>query len=519
MENKSVAMRRVLSFATITAIGFALGRVSGVVREMVVSAQFGLSAELDAYFIAFLVPTLINNIVAGSAIHAAAMPTLARYLAANDRAEFWRVASSVTNFLLLVTSALTILAILLGNAIIAVIGAGLTPATQMLAAQMLVIMMPTLILGALLNMLMAILNALDRFTAPALIFIALNLGIIATVFLLTPLIGVYAVAWGFLIGVALQVVIQLIELRGERPQYKFILDWRHPALKEIGGAFIPITALAIIAQINLVIDRAMAATLPPGSVSALAYADTILGSFYALGISLGIAVFPSLSRMVAQNDLENMARTIFVSLRLLIFILAPLTFLLIPFAPHAIGLLLGRGRFDAAAVELTSAALAMYAIGLTGIAALYIVQRAFYALGASRVPLIVGTAAALAHIGLNFALMRGMAHAGIALSTALTATVSAIFLLIVLARKMRALDVRALLIFFARASLLALVCAFATSRAFALLNLGDTSVTAWVFGIIFAIGGGGLYFVIALFARVPESAMLAHAVSGFFKRK
>lgn len=518
-SKSAIPLRRVLSFATITTAGFVLGRLSGLLREMVVSAHFGLSAELDAYFLAFLVPTLVNNIVAGSAITAAVMPTFARYLANGRRTEFWYVASVITNVVLLVTGALTLLGILLAVPIVAILGAGLAPSTQALAANLLIIMMPTLILGAALNMLMAMLNSLDRFGGPALIFLALNVGIIGTVILLSPIIGVYSVAWGFLIGVILQVVVQLVELPLEQPRYQWQLDWRHPALREVAIAFVPIAALSIVAQINLVVDKAMAAWLPPGSISALNYADVILGSFYMLGISLGIAVFPSLSRMAAANDLESTARTIVASLRLLIFILAPLTFLLIPFAAPTIGLVLGRGRFDVGAVQMTAQALAMYAIGLIAIAALYVLQRAFYALADSVTPLGVGTLTAILHVALNLVLMRYWAHAGIALSTSLTAIMGVIALTFLLRRRIQGVGLADLLIFLFRCTLLAFVSALVAAWLFALTHLGVETLTARVIGVTFAVMGVVIYFLLALATRTPESHLLWQTACGFLQAR
>ena len=111
----ALPMRQVLSFATITAAGLVLGQASGLLREVVVSAQFGLSAEIDAYKLAFLVPTLINNIITGSAITMAVVPTLAKYLTAGERDEFWYVASVITNIVLIITGALTILGMLVGS--------------------------------------------------------------------------------------------------------------------------------------------------------------------------------------------------------------------------------------------------------------------------------------------------------------------------------------------------------------------------------------------------------------------
>ena len=98
---------------------------------------------------------------------------------------------------------------------------------------LLVIMMPTLLLGALLNMLMAALNSVDRFVGPALIFLALNGGIIGTVILLAPVIGIYSVALGFPIGALLQVLVQSFELKRERGHYFARIDLHHPAVRQI----------------------------------------------------------------------------------------------------------------------------------------------------------------------------------------------------------------------------------------------------------------------------------------------
>ncbi len=512
----AISMRRVLSFASITAVGILLGKFSGILVQAVVSAHFGLSSDLDAYNAAFRIPTAINNIVAGSAITAAVLPTLARYLAAGQRDEFWRVASLVTNVVLLVSGGLTLLAMVFPAPIILLSAGALPASVQTLAASLLVITMPTLLLGALLNMLMAALNSLDRFTAPAGIFLALNLGIIVTVVLLSPYIGVYAVAWGFLIGVGLQVLIQFIELRREHPRYSWRIDWRHPALLEVLTAFVPITALSIVAQINYVVDGRMATSLPEGSLSALNYADSILGAFYMLGISLSIAIFPSLSRLAAANDMENTARSVVSSLRVLIFILIPLTFLVIPFAGPIISLLLERGRFDAAAVQMTAGPFAMEALGLIALAALYVLQRVFFALRDNVTPFVVGAVMAALHILLNWVLMQYWAVAGIALSTSITAALSVLILLVLLRRRIPGISLYALQSLSLRCMVLGAVSAGTVAWLFGLLPPGDTVVMR-VVGVGFAALGGGIYLLLAQATRTHESQMLWQATRQFLR--
>lgn len=514
----STPMHRVISFAVITGAGFVLGQISGLVREMVVSAQFGLSADLDAYFIARLVPTLINNIVAGSAIGAAITPILSRELVLGHRDEFWHIASIVTNILLLVTGVLTVVGIWLAPFIISILAPALPGTSQNIAALLLVFMMPTLFLGGLLNIILAMLNSLDRFAAPALIFLALNLGIILTVVLLTPTLGIYSVGLGFLIGVFLQVIVQLFELHRERPIYSFRIDWHHPALRSIFAAFLPITALSIVSQINGLVDRSMASSLPTGSIGALSYADTILGIFYMVGISLGISVFPSLSRMAAVNDSAQTARTIMSSIRLLIFFLVPISLLVILFGSPLVGLILGRGRFDPDAVQMTSNALGAYAVGLIAIAAIYVLQRAFFAMMDNVVPFLVGLGAAIFHIALNWLLMQYWAHAGIALSTSITALLTATILLIFLARRLPLISLGALMLFLLRCMFLAAPGAALGFGLFTSFGLRDSSFLSKAFGVSLAGMSGLIYFLLASVTRVPECELVLQTTQQIVRR-
>jgi putative peptidoglycan lipid II flippase len=515
--NFTLPMGRVISFATIVAAGSLLGQASGLVREVVVSAQFGLSAEIDAYILANQVPTIINNIVAGSAIAAAVMPTFALYLSTGDRKEFWYVASIITNLVLLIVGGLTVLGVLLAAPIISVFGIGLPPASKALAATMLVIMMPTLALGALLNMLMAALNSLDRFVGRALIFIALNGGIIVTVVLLAPTLGIYSVAIGFTFGVLLQVLVQYFELKIENAHYSFKLDLRHPALRKVGSVFLPITILAVVGQINLAVDPAMASQLPTGSIGALRYATTVLGAFYSLGISLGIAVFPTLSRLAATNDLESTARAITMSLRLLIFVLAPLTLSLIAFANPVIGALLGRGLFDAKAVEMTGVALTMYAIGLIAYAILNVLQPAFYALSDGRTPLVIGAFMVPAHVTLNVLLIPTMAHAGIALSASLTTIFGVVVLIVLLSRRVPGIELARLAAFLMRCAILASVSTALVVWLFSALHLGVETLVGRIAGVAMIGLGGLVYFSLAMLTHTHESEMLLQTARGLIR--
>ncbi len=263
----------------------------------------------------------------------------------------------------------------------------------------------------------------------------------------------------------------------------------------------------------------MATALPAGSVGALYYADSILGLFYMLGVSLGIGVFPSLSRMVATNDLTSTGRAVTTSLRMLIFILAPFTCLLIPFASPTIGLILGRGKFDVGAVDLTAQALAMYAIGLIAIAMIYVLQRAFYALSDSVTPFVIGGVTMLMHIALNWVLMQTLFHAGIALSASLSSIAGATTLTLLLARRLPNVRPAGFAGFLLQCILLASLSTALVAMMFNVTNLNAATLEGRIIGVAFAAGGGVIYLGAAFVLRIPESRMLLNLGLGFLRRR
>ena len=70
--------------AGIVIVAFALSRVLGLAREMVIGQQFGTSGELDAYLAAFRLPDILFQLVAGGALGSAFIPTFSGYLARGD---------------------------------------------------------------------------------------------------------------------------------------------------------------------------------------------------------------------------------------------------------------------------------------------------------------------------------------------------------------------------------------------------------------------------------------------------
>ena len=152
------------------------------------------------------------------------------------------------------------------------------------------------------------------------------------------------------------------------------------------------------------------------------------------GISIGTAALPEISRLAAAADVAAMRRTIAGALRLMLVLNVPATIGLVVLARPVVSLLLERGRFGPDDTAATAAALMCYAPGLVGYSAVKIASPSFYALRDSRTPLVVSVVAVVTNVVLNLTLVRVIGYRGLALGTAIAATLNAGLLLWMLQR-------------------------------------------------------------------------------------
>ena len=160
------------------------------------------------------------------------------------------------------------------------------------------------------------------------------------------------------------------------------------------------------------------------------------------GISIGTAALPEISRLAAKADTEALRRTISGALRLMLVLNVPATIGLVVLARPVVSLLLERGRFGPEDTAATAAALACYAPGLVGYSAVKIASPSFYALRDSRTPLLVSVVAIVTNVVLNLAFVRVLGYRGLALGTAIAATLNAGLLLWILRARLGGLEGR-----------------------------------------------------------------------------
>ncbi|MES4792723.1 MAG: murein biosynthesis integral membrane protein MurJ, partial [Chloroflexota bacterium] len=111
--------------AAIVAFGFVGSRLLGVVRTVVIAKVFGASPELDAYNVAFRIPDLIFQVLAGATLGSAFIPVFARKFEREGASAAWVLASRVLNLVVLATLALCAIAFFLAPLLVPAMAPGL----------------------------------------------------------------------------------------------------------------------------------------------------------------------------------------------------------------------------------------------------------------------------------------------------------------------------------------------------------------------------------------------------------
>lgn len=493
-----------------------MSRVTGLLRESVLSWLFGASAIFDCYVLGYRIPNLARDLFAEGALSSAFIPTFTRYLATRSEEEARELSNVTATLIVAIVGVLVALGMLFTPAFVEAFASGFhkVPGKFELAVQLVRIMFPFLLLVALAGQAQGILNSTGRFGIPALSSSMFNIASVVVGLGIGKLIGsaVHGMAYGLLCGGVAQLAFQLPSVWrlgfGWRPVWRPRHEGVRHILKLMGPAVIGVASV----QVNVLVNTNFAASLPgSGAVSWLSYAYRFqqlpLGLF---GIAIASAALPRISRSAAQTDLVQFRHTLSRSIVMILLLTIPSSVGLAILGESMIGLVYQHGRFTAFDTHQTALALSCYAVGLAGFATLKLVAPAFYALGDARTPMLVSIASIAVNFTASYALVRGLGqgHAGLALSLSLVAVFNSLVLLSALSRKLSGVEgahmARSLAKIVGAAGLMAIVCFAIRAAVTQMLGAGRAAQIATIAA---GIPAGALAFYLFASAFRVEEAM------------
>ncbi|HUG07870.1 MAG TPA: murein biosynthesis integral membrane protein MurJ [Acidimicrobiia bacterium] len=462
--------------AAVIAGSVLLSRILGLVREALIAGLIGVNAESDLYFAAFLIPDLLNYLIAGAYLTITLVPVLSRHLEAGDEDAASRAFSSVFRFVAAAIVSLTAVMWVLAGPLVDLLFPRVAETDRLIAMTRLVLPAQVfLVLGALL---MAVQYTHKRFVIPATAPLIYNLGIIAG-----GLVGAgmgEATPESFLVGAVIGAAVGNFGLQwvgARRTGTWFISVGRgQSAVREYLVLAIPL----MIGQSVAVLDEQFVrlfGQLDEGATAALSFARRI--SMVPIGViaqAAGVAAFPFLASLYARGADDELIATTGRAARKTIFVAAAATAGLVVLARPLVRLVFQYGEFGTDDTDLVTTLLVFLAFSIPAWGMHQILARHFYAKKKMWTPVIVGTAFSLIAIPTWLGLYRVMGVNGFALASTLVMVGYALGLLVAWGYDSGWDPVRRLAPSFLR-SMMSAVVAAALGLLVANAMLGDADIT------------------------------------------
>ncbi|MFN3547128.1 MAG: murein biosynthesis integral membrane protein MurJ [Mesorhizobium sp.] len=406
-----------------------LSRVFGFGRDVVMAAILGAGPLADAFMVAFRLPNHFRAIVAEGAFNSAFIPTYAALREREGEAAAASFRSTILAWSLAANGILLAIALVATGWVVAILAPGLgdDPGQHALAVDLTRITFPYLACMSVVTLMSGVLNAHDRFAAaaaaPILLNVAMTVALLAASAFPT---AAHAAAWGVIAGGVLQVV--FVAMACARAGLRFTLSPPRldPAVTTFFRRFGPAILGAGGVQIAMFADTIIATFLPTGSLSFLYYADRLYQLPLAvIGIAIGTALLPDLSRRFSDPGDASAPASLGHAVAVCLVLGIPCAVGLSLLGDLVIEVLFARGAFTPAAVAGAAGALAAYALGLPAAVALRALVSGFHARGDTLTPVKALGLSTVVNVGLKLLLVGPLAHAGLALATAVGVTVYA----------------------------------------------------------------------------------------------
>jgi len=416
-----------------------LAKIFALLREKLIAHNFAASGMTDVYYSAFRLPDLIFNTLVLGALTSAFIPIFQRVWSKN-KDKGLDLSNSVLNFFLIFVAILVIIAFIFTPQIMPLITPGFLPWQMTSVISLSRIMLISVLFFVSSNLVGGILNSFKRFFSFSLAASFYNIGIIIGIMFFYPRVGLSGLAYGVLLGAIMHLLVQLPEVYKNGWHYKFILKWDKD-LKNIFKLMLPRTIGLAAGQINLIIITMIASTLTVGSIAVFNYANNLQSLPVSLfAVSLAIAVFPIFTQAVNEKDTLAFSQNFSRSLRRILFMLIPISVLIVVLRAQIVRVILGSGAFDWEDTYRTAQTLGIFAISIFAQGLIPLLARSFYAYEDTKTPMSISIVSIIINIILSWQFAQYFGVFGLALAFSISSIINMMLLYIFLHFKLRSID-------------------------------------------------------------------------------
>ena len=468
-------IRNALSFHSITIISIAIagvGKVFGLLRELLLAGYYGASVYTDAYVMSTMVPLIIMGFVQSFTVVFTPIYINAKTnKGINVSDDYFK---QLLVILIAVSGIMIIMVELFCPNIVEIVAPGFDDETTNITIIFVRISIFTGLTSAIVELCLAFLRCNDKYLFASSICL-----IVSPIECFFIVLGAKTQRWLLVLG---PVVAQVIQVIISILMIELILqnrkDYSHKAMflkDEIIHSFsmvIPIFLGSMASQISTYVDKMFASNLPLGTVSSLNYAEktyTMINTLIFLTIST--VLFPNISQLCQEGDKTNLKSHLRRLIEVVIILGVIITVISILFGEDIITALFKRGSFTSELAKSTSYSFSLYMIGFTALGIHEMLSRVFYGLDKSKSEMIIGFMIVLVNIVLDYVLVGRLGQPGLPLATSISLLSSIPINYIYLRKEIGKVHINVYIIAF-------LKCIFAS-----VIGFGTTKVGAHLLGL------------------------------------
>lgn len=421
-------MGLVRKFLTINGLT-VVSRLFGMVREVLLLHFLGASVEMDAFTTAFKFPSFFRKFFAEGGFQSIFVPYYTDYIlyAKFKGAKYFSSRIFTLIFWVMLFISIVVFIFAKEFTIFMAPGFASNPEKLTLTTEFTRIIFPSIAFISLSTVYSGILISRQKFFIFALAPIFVNIILVSSLFLCQDLMSAgRRISYGTLVaGVFLFAYMFSCVKFQKFPSPKFSTVKRSPRIKSFLKKMVPVLAGAGVAQINILVGTFFASFLETGCITCLACADRFLQLPLSLfGVTMGTILLPEIASKIVRHQDDEIKTIQNSSFLFTMKLTLPSVIGLISMSYLMTSLLYGHGKFDQAAIEITSNILKVTACGLPALVLSKIMSSILFAKKDTKTPVIAAIVSIIVNIILSIALINPLGVIGIAISSSIAGYVN-----------------------------------------------------------------------------------------------
>ncbi len=438
LANRRLSVR---TAAIILASSTLLSSLLGIFRDRLLNGAYldTYPQGIDAYTVAFIIPDFMFSILVSGALTVTFVPVFNQYRndkRYKDEAAAWEIASSMINFMSIVTLLLSIGIMIFAEPLIKyTVGQGLEESSRALAVSMMRVIAINPFLFSISGILSSIQQSYSRFVFYALAPAMYNIGIIIGTLFFTEGIyifgyqvfegGIMGVALGVLLGAILQLVVSSIGILGLGFDYKFKIFWKNRGFRQVIKIFPARSMDQGMDYFNSLVETSLASRMASGTIRSYNQALTLhMMPVNLVGVAISNAAYASMTEKLSLGQTGQFKQEVQNVLRTIIWISLPIAVIAFFTRGYVVNFIKNGGN------QLIASLLGCLVVAIFFRSIYHIIARAFYAQQNTKIPLYVSVVAVFVNIGFAVLLIKqfNMGAYGLAWAQSIAAVFEAVVL-------------------------------------------------------------------------------------------